>query len=338
METKINNFIIGSDELANKTTGLARYRIYSIINCSANTENSNDKFIRYIRIKTSPMISGDLNKQTFDFNHNVITEDIIQSIIDVFHNSSDKKKIMLQSENDTKSRLLYCLIAMKVLKITLKQLVQIFEERSLLQNSNNSVILSDANYDKLSSNEIQYLIQLETDIYGKTTYEMKNDITLTKTTEETPVITNAVPMTTNAATETKTITNTEEIPKTKSKSNDDYVWKYANDYDMNDYNFENENENKNESSPPPPAQIMQLLGDYNDPYMNMNMNYHHKNKPPVHSTELDTHKATTSGPLRRTDDFIQIMAVMNGRADAKLIKDKLNKGESVSSIINELTK
>lgn len=335
----MNNFIIGSDELANKITGLVRYRIYCIINCSANAENLKDKFIRYIRIKTSPVTSTELNKHTFALDHNVITEDIMQSIIDVFNDSSDKKKIMLHSENDTKSRLLYCLIAMKVLKITLKQLVQIFEERSLLRDSNNSLMLSDANYDKLSLSEIEYMIQLETDIYGKTTYEIKNDMSLTKITAlargstETETKTEATTIIPTHI--TPIITNTTTNTTTMSKSNDDYVWKYATDYDMNDYDMK-DYENENNLPPPAPAQIMQLLDDFNDPFMNMN--HPHKNNPHVHSAELDTHKPTTSGPLLRTDDFIQIMAVMNGKANAKIIKDKLNKGESVSSIINELTK
>jgi hypothetical protein len=148
---RLQYYFIGRKELASKVTGLCRLRVCFLINLSSDAVLV-DKYIKTISI-------------TQDFKH--LSNEIDTSIIDIFNNVSPKQKLMIYSDDVDQSRLGYCCIAIKYLQIHLNILVQEFKNRSIDRSTR---VYDDCNYTELTLDEIKYLIQFETDIYGESSY------------------------------------------------------------------------------------------------------------------------------------------------------------------------
>jgi len=109
MVDMLSRFIVGNDMIANKLTGLYHKHINHIINCSDQQGNRFSRELVYICLKDCTEINIDVQKQ----------------LKEIF---ADKKNIvMIHSEDSTKTLKLFCMIAMTVLRIRLKDLFEHFD-------------------------------------------------------------------------------------------------------------------------------------------------------------------------------------------------------------------
>ena len=304
---KLKHFIIGSDELSQKMTGLLRWQISTVINCSSLAKNPNDKFIKFIKINVDS--SEKLSSTT-------ITDDDTKTLSDIFNSSDNdsRHRIMICSDNLNKSRLIYCLIAMKVLKIELVDLVKMFINRSNEYFMNGMLSFDSSNYNKFSTDELKILIELEKEIHGKTSIEQNE-------TKEVPKVPT---QTQNDKPINKELLNNET--KNVPTENDNPIACDLLNYDMNMF------EETDDVRPPSPARMMCLMDDLNPRkrFENPNSKNNSKNNSNDNSTKKSPKK------LDRPDDFIRILSVMNGKVDRDLVKEMLNKGMSVEKIIDTL--
>lgn len=165
---KLSLVIIGSDDLSGKITGLARRKVFFLINCSTNDLTninvSENQGFKVIKISLE-----------HDDGHLMLSDQDVSDIKDMFETISDRKKILLHSESGAKSRIIYCLIAMKVLGIRLDQLISMFEERQqTLTSLNTQDMLDRENYEALTETELNILHTAECQIFGSNTYVLRS--------------------------------------------------------------------------------------------------------------------------------------------------------------------
>jgi hypothetical protein len=112
MNNIIDKLIMGSDSLAGKFSGLLMKRIAFIINCSCEKENIFPQNFNYI-------------KNNNEIGTNMFTDDQESNLKQMF-NKHTKEAILLHSENMNKTRMIYCIILMKILRVKLKHILYLF--------------------------------------------------------------------------------------------------------------------------------------------------------------------------------------------------------------------
>lgn len=185
---RLKFMFIGSDELSGKITGLARRKVYSIINCSTQ---------KVVSARGIPVIQLQCSDQTFEqslIDLKLLSRLEIQEIDKFFQQSSHHKRIMIHSEHGTKTRLVYCLIGMQVLGLRLNQLVEMWEtmHRAVCQETHQGIDeLDSENFTPLNHLEIQILQKAEEKIFGSISYHLPNpDIHCSDRSDDSSVLSN----------------------------------------------------------------------------------------------------------------------------------------------------
>jgi hypothetical protein len=149
MVDMLSRFIVGNDMIANKLTGLYHKHINHIINCSDQQGNRFAREMKYVNLSDCAEIDIDTQKQ----------------LKEIFE---DKKNIvMIHSEDSTKTLKLFCIIAMIVLRIRLKDLFEHFDPSH--QNALNIRCTFESqseNFEKMIASHFNQLRDTEIAIFG----------------------------------------------------------------------------------------------------------------------------------------------------------------------------
>lgn len=254
-------FTISTDDSADKLSGLAKKRVRYIINHSSVTSNVFPANFFYINIEKPEHLD---NEETM-----LILKEWIEK-------ADSNNKILLHSETETKTRIMFVRILIKLFDKTLDDIVQNFE--NFCENV------------KTMDNVDAYMF------YNFTDEELaelgyKKYLSIPKK-QKHPTVPNNTPV--------DNVENLESL-----MANIDF-----NDSSLNSFSTDYRSDDTVRS--PIPQKVMRLIDDYEETV------------------------SSNSSPTTRTEDYDQIMSIINKPFESDTVHDMLNSGMSVDDIINFL--
>lgn len=165
---KLSHMIIGTNDLSEKMTGLVRRRVYFLINCSSKDSTLGPaQGFKVLRIVSDP--------QDDHYSADILSDQDVTEILKMFESVNERKKIMIHSDVGSRSKIMYCLIAMKVLGFSLKQLIDIFEQRDkILSEPETPDMLDLENFRRLTPEELDILQNIELQIFGSSSTNVES--------------------------------------------------------------------------------------------------------------------------------------------------------------------
>jgi hypothetical protein len=162
MDAALNYIFIGTPDMLTKPSGLARRRVFVVIDCCQLQFSSQPvkKLYGILRLEGS----ADFSKDMFDDSE-------LEVIEELFDNASETKKIMIVSDNLTLSRRIYCLLVMKILYIKLHDLQNVLIDRNTKSKSGDIInvlgLYDESNCNILTKEDIDILSQIEHEEFGE---------------------------------------------------------------------------------------------------------------------------------------------------------------------------
>ncbi|VBB18681.1 putative phosphatase [Yasminevirus sp. GU-2018] len=212
-----NNFVsivvIGSNDLAEKVTGLARKRIAYIINCNnEETPNMFQSEIKYVDVRTD----DDLD-----------SEHVIAVLKDFVERADARYRIMIHAKDMSRTRVMMCKIAIKIFGMSLAEIVDILSERQKRETESSDY--------KLTPSEVGELVKFEMKLFGASSYIDRVPDPTQEPVQGTVQDFTQVPATTSSAGSGEQNKSTDPIETSESGVSDELLMKlYAEDIKNSD--------------------------------------------------------------------------------------------------------